>query len=306
MARRPNRLSLDQLRVLDAIGRRGSFAAAAQELCVVTSSVTHTVRNLEEDLGLTLFDRSGRSARFTSEGRRLLEMGRHLLQQAGEFDQAVQLLATGWERSLVLVLDHVIRLDALSPLFTAFFAEAPHTSLDVRREAVAGSWDALLSGRADLVIGAPGDGPPGGGHESVTLGRIRFVFAVAPGHALARAKGVVPEAELARHRAVMVGDTTRHLPRLPRGLLDSRDVLMVPDAAAKLQAILDGICCGFLPERMARPHLKAGRLVALKVEAAPPPGVSTLAWRAGEKGRALTWWIERLTRPKVAAGLLFD
>lgn len=116
MARRQHKLSLDNLRLLDAIERCGSFAAA-QELCVVTSSITHAIRDVEENLGLTLFDRSGRSARFTREGKVLLEHGRQLLQRAAEFDEEVQLLATGWEAALVLAVDQVIRMEALAPLF---------------------------------------------------------------------------------------------------------------------------------------------------------------------------------------------
>lgn len=295
MARRLQKVSLDNLLVLDAIDRRGSFAAAAKELCVVTSSITHAVHGIEENLGLTLFDRSGRNARFTREGRMLLDKGRLLLQRAAEFDQEVRLIATGWEPELVLCVDQIIRIDPVLALCDEFFKEAPQTSLHVRREAVAGSWDALLSGRADLAIGAPGDGPAGGGYESVPLYRTRFVFVVAPQHPLAANKDVISNAEIGGHRSVLVGDTTRSLPRLPRGLLDSRNFLLVPDTGAKLRALLAGTGCGFLPSRMAAPHVRAGRLVSLRVETQPPPSQGCLAWRAGENGRALRWWIKKLT-----------
>src|SRR4029078_10885130 len=65
------RLSLDALAVLDAIDRRGSFAAAALELDHVPSAITYTVRRMEEDLDLLLFDRRGHRAQFTPAGRRL-------------------------------------------------------------------------------------------------------------------------------------------------------------------------------------------------------------------------------------------
>ena len=74
----------------------------------------------------------------------------------------MQLIATGWEPRLVLSVDQVLRMEPLLPLVDAFFKAAPRTSLQLRREAAAGSWDALLSGRADLVIGAPAAGPPAG------------------------------------------------------------------------------------------------------------------------------------------------
>ncbi len=305
MTRHSLKVSLEGLRVLDAIDRRGSFSAAAAELCVVTSSITHVVRNLEAELSLNLFDRSGRRARYTREGRTLLERGRHLLAQAARFDAEVQLIATGWEAQLVLSVDQVLRMAPLIPLFGAFFKAAPQTSLHVRREAAAGSWDALLSGRADLVVGAPAAGPPGGGYESAPLCTLKFVLAVAPQHPLARLEGVIADDELARHRSVIIGDTTRFLPHLQYGLVQNRNCLSVPDTDAKLQAILLGIGCGFLPERLAKQHVRAGRLVLLRVETPHPPSQSTLAWRAGENGRALKWWIEQLTRPRLAQGLFF-
>lgn len=305
MTRRQHKVGLESLHLLDAIERHGSFAAAARELFVVTSAVTHAVRNLEEQLGLTLFDRSGRRARFTSEGRELLARGRPLLEHAARFDADVQLLATGWEASFALCVDQVIRTEPLMRMIDDFARVAPHTTLHLRREAVAGTWDALLAGRADLVAGAPGDGPPGGGYESAPLYTIRFVFAVAPRHPLARIKGVIPAAEIARHRAVLVGDTTRGLPRWPLSLLDSRTALTVPDAQARLQALLLGVGCGFVPARMAAPYVRTGKLVTLKVEQAHPPSASLLAWRAGENGRALRWWIARLTRSGVGARLIY-
>jgi DNA-binding transcriptional LysR family regulator len=305
MARRHNKVSLDNLRMLDAIERHGSFAAAAQELFVVTSSITHAVHALEEQLGLTLFDRSGRRVRFTREGGLLLEQGRHLLAHAATFEAEVQLIATGWETSLVITLDQVITLAPMMPLVAEFFVAAPHTSLHLRREAVAGTWDALLSGRADLIVGAPAGGPTGGGFESAPMFKIDFVFAVVPDHPLARHKGVIPNSEIALHRSVSVGDTTRTLPHLPRGLLDARNILSVPDTMAKLDAILLGVAGGFLPRSLVQPHVRAGRLKILKVETPHPPSQSTLAWRAGENGRALRWWIKKLTEPAVALNLFF-
>ena len=217
----------------------------------------------------------------------------------------MQLIATGWEPRLVLSLDQVLRMEPLMPLVDAFFKAAPGTSLQLRREAAAGSWDALLSGRADLVIGAPDAGPPGGGYETAPLQLIKFVLAVSPRHPLAAREGVVSDSELAQYRAILVGDTTRALPLLQYGLLRNRNILSVPDTDAKLQAILLGIGCGYLPEHLARLHVCAGRLTLLRTETPYPPGQSTLAWRAGENGRALRWWVDQLSRPHMARKLYF-
>ena len=84
------KLSLDSLEVLDAIARKGSFAAAAESLFRVPSAVTYTVRKLEEDLGVSLFNRSGHRAELTEAGTELLREGRHLLVAATELECRVR------------------------------------------------------------------------------------------------------------------------------------------------------------------------------------------------------------------------
>ena len=60
-----------------------------------------------------------------------------------------------------------------------------------------------------------------------------------------------------------------------------------------------------VPARLAAPYVRSGKLVTLRVDADPPPTQSLIAWRAGENGRALRWWIHRLTRPGVASRLIY-
>ena len=87
-------LTLEALRVMDAIDRRGSFAAAADELGRVPSALSYTMQKLEEELDVVLFDRSGHRTKFTNVGRLLLERGRVLLEDADKLTTD----AGAWER----------------------------------------------------------------------------------------------------------------------------------------------------------------------------------------------------------------
>ena len=71
-------ITLDALEVLDAIDRKGSFAAAANELYRVPSAVSYTIQKLEQDLAVTLFRKEGRKSVLTEAGKVLLEQGRTL------------------------------------------------------------------------------------------------------------------------------------------------------------------------------------------------------------------------------------
>src|SRR5438045_4179760 len=110
------RLTLESIQVLDAIARKGSFAAAAAELFRVPSAMTYTVQKLEQDLGIVLFDRSGHRAKLTAAGQELLKEGRHLLRAAVDLECRVKRIATGWEAELNIAYDDILPIARLLPL----------------------------------------------------------------------------------------------------------------------------------------------------------------------------------------------
>src|SRR5215212_11492618 len=146
------KISFDGLQVLDAIDRKGSFAAAADDLHRVPSAITYSVRQLEDGLGVALFDRRGHRAVLTDAGRELLAEGRKLLEAAADLECRVQQVARGWEAELRIVVDTVIGLPKLYGVVEEFYAERTGTRLRLQQEVLAGVWDALAAGRADLAI----------------------------------------------------------------------------------------------------------------------------------------------------------
>jgi DNA-binding transcriptional LysR family regulator len=294
-------LSLEALGVLDAIDRRGSFAAAAEELGRVPSAITYTIRTLEDTLDVLLFDRRGHRAQLTPAGRTLLEDGRRLLAAAADTEARVRRVATGWETELRVAVDVLIPWSRILPLVGAFYADcatrqAAHTQLKLSREVLGGSWDALAEGRADLVIGAPGDPPPGGGYRLRAMAEMTMLFVVAPAHPLADATAPLSEVDIARHRGVVAADTSRRLPPRSMGILTGQDTLTVPDLEAKLAAQVAGLGCGFLPASVAAFDIAAGRLVIKAIDTPARPTRVNAAWKTVPPGNALAWWIDAVTR----------
>jgi DNA-binding transcriptional LysR family regulator len=298
------KLSLDALAVLDAIDRKGSFAAAADELHRVPSAITYTVQKLEQDLDLLLFDRRGHRAILTQAGSELLREGRHLLRAASALESRVKRVATGWETELRIAVSDLVPLPRLFPLFREFYAVECGTRLRLLSEVYGGCWDALNSDRADLVIGAPGDGPAGGGYATRALGSVQWVFAVRPDHPVARLPEPVASAVLLNHRAVSAADSSRQLPPRTSGLLSGQDVFTVPDIRTKRHAQVAGLGVGFLPVHLIGPDLEAGRLVVKEVEEPKPEILFFIAWRAKDAGRALRWFVSRLEDEALRIALL--
>jgi DNA-binding transcriptional LysR family regulator len=151
--------------------------------------------------------------------------------------------------------------------------------------------------------------------QSREIGSVPFVFAVAPQHALAAAAAPIGDAELMRHRAVAVADSAQRLAPLTVNLLAGQDVLTVSSMQIKIDALVRGLACGFVPEPMVREHLAAGRLVGKAVQRGAPRVPLGYAWRvpegtgkAGSRkpplGLALRWWLEQLESPTTRQALL--
>lgn len=288
-------LTLDALAMLDAIDRRGSFARAAEELGRAPSSLTYAVQQIEAELDVLLFDRSGHRARFTPAGRVLLDEGRGLLRAADALAERARQVAGGWESRFTIAIEGVLPLAPLWPVVEAFYAACPTTDVRLRQEVLAGTWDALADGRADLVV-AGGDAPAGGGLRTRPLGTLEFVFCVAPGHPLARVQRALGPADIAAHRAVVIADTARTLPLRSAGWLRQQPRLTVPDLPAKLAAQQAGLGIGSLPRWLAEAEIAAGRLVRCAWVDGNPRETFHLAWRSGEAGRALDWFVQALSR----------
>lgn len=290
------KLSLEAIEIVDAIARQGSFAAAAERLHKVPSTISYAVSRLEEQLGFALFVRNGPRVVLTPAGQEMLKEGRWLLTAAKQLESRMRKVATGFEAELRLVHDSLIPTSGLNEDIRAFEELKCGTRLRIGSETMTGTWELLREGRADLIIAA-GEGPGGGGYKAVPVGSLDFVFCVTATHPLARLGRPLTREDLLEHTAIVVGDGARSSTDRTVGLIDGQHSITVPDMQAKIAAQAAGLGHGFLPRACVRVELEQGVLVELEVAAPRPPETFWLAWRTEAMGEALKWWIKRLERP---------
>ncbi|MGV0960710.1 MAG: LysR family transcriptional regulator [Limnohabitans sp.] len=299
-------LTPEALLMLQTIGQKGSFAAAARALNLVPSALTYRVRQLEDALDVLLFDRSSRQAKPTAAGQELLREASRLLNDMDAVANRVRRVATGWEAVLTVAVDSVVSRTVVMDLCASFLALGATTRLKLRYETLSGTLAALTSGQADLALGAVMEHGLGSDIHHAVLGPIPFVYAVASHHPLAQAPEPLTDELLQQHRAVAVADSVSRGTGLTIGLLGGQDVFTVPDMPSKLEAQLRGLGGGFLPESLARAYIESGLLVAKTVQ---KPRISTghYAWRESKQapaGQALRWWLSQLERPTTRLALL--
>ena len=305
-------LTPESLKMLQTIAQLGSFAAAARDMGLVPSALSYRVRQMEESLDVLLFDRSSRQARLTAAGQELLSEGLRLLKDMDSIAHRIKRVATGWESQFTIVVDTVINHQVVMDLCQRFYESNPPTRLRLREETLSGTLFALTSGQADLAIGVVLQEDLPSGLRFEEIGPVmQCVFAVAPGHALAKDSQPLSDDAIRAHRAVAVADTIPQGNGITIGLLAGQDVFTVPSMTVKLDAQLRGMGAGFLPLPIAQPYLNSGQLVACEVLRPQRSGRMAYAWRdnlsnaQGPVGnKALQWWLSQLSHPYTRQALL--
>jgi DNA-binding transcriptional LysR family regulator len=289
-------ITLEALNVIDAIDREGSFSSAARKLGKVPSALSYTVQKLEQDLCVPLFDRRGHRAELTQAGRHILEDGRLLLRAADELENTAKRIDSGWETRLNICAGDLISVKDLFPVIEEFYQLDFHTHLALSEEIMVGSWDALLSGRVDIIVGASLEGPPGGGYIATQLGNVTYQFVTAPHHPLAVEPEPLGEEIIISHRAVVAADTSRELnPRTAGTVFNGQKMMTVPSLSLKREAYLNGFGVGTLPRYMVEEDIREGRLMTKSIEMALPNPPFFVAIRNKQKGKALQWFYDNLS-----------
>jgi DNA-binding transcriptional LysR family regulator len=170
-------LDLELLRSFVAVADRESFARAADQVHRTQSAVTQQMARLEEQLGVALFRKVGRSKRLTEHGVRLLDYARRLLALN---DEAVESLAAPDLRGPLRIGSIYDATEfLLPPLLARFTLLYPNLQIEVHTDRTAQLMQALKRGEIEIALtGVPqGDADPA--HPSVRLRSSPLVWMAA-------------------------------------------------------------------------------------------------------------------------------
>nr|WP_319534139.1 LysR family transcriptional regulator [uncultured Vibrio sp.] len=287
-------ITLEALHILDAIDRRGSFAAAANELDRAPSSLSYQIQKLEQDLDIIIFDRSGHKAHFTEAGKLILERGRDILKASEKLVNDATVLANGWELDITVAFDGIIPVSNFFPMVDAL-SEVSSTRVRLQEEILAGSWESLNTGRSDLLICPSLDTLPQE-VKSEKIGKMTMLWVAAASHYVhKRSGGDFDEAAREKYRIIAIADTAREQPALSMNIIQKQPRLTVTNFTAKVDALIAGLGIGTLPSQIALPLIDSGELKLIK-GTEPLPMDIILAWRRNTMGEAKSWCIQYLKK----------
>lgn len=256
----------DNLPVFLAVLDHGSFSAAARALGRVPSAVSMAIANLEAELGLVLFDRSGREPRPTDAAQALERQARLLAAQTRQLHAQALALSQGVETRLTLAIAPELLTAPWSRALQGVAAAWPLIEVEVLAAPQADALALLHSGRAQLALVF--ERPSLDGREGFQeIASDTLVLVMAADHPVLREAGPggrLREQHLTGTRQVVVAG------RDP-GAQDSRFEFArhrwrTDNALAALSLITAGFGWGWLPRSLVQPHVAAGRLVEMSFE----------------------------------------
>ncbi|MDV6250172.1 LysR substrate-binding domain-containing protein [Vibrio sp. EA2] len=286
-------ITLEALHILDAIDRRGSFAAAANELDRAPSSLSYQIQKLEQDLDIIIFDRSGHKAHFTEAGKLILERGREILKASEKLVNDATVLANGWELDITVAFDGIIPVSNFFPMVNAL-SEVSSTRVRLQEEILAGGWESLNTGRSDLLICPSLDTLPQE-VKSEKIGKMTMLWVAAANHYVHKRSGDFNEAAREKYRIIAIADTAREQPALSMNIIQKQPRLTVTNFTAKVDALRAGLGIGTLPSQIAQPLIDSGELKLIE-GTEPLPMDVILAWRRNTMGEAKSWCIQYLKK----------
>ncbi len=283
-------MTLDQLRVLDAIERSGSFTAAARDLRRATSALSYSVRTLEDSLGVELFDRSKHRASMTEAGRMILSEARGVLERANALERSATRLREGWEPRLDFVLDGLVPLTPIIRAVQRFTELGAGTRLELNVELFGGVAERFERTEADLMLSLGLEEDPS--LRTVPLPPLEMLLVARTDHPLCVELRRVHREDLERHVELRVRDSSRA--DVPRTGGLSPHAFTFSDVRALREAILGGLGFGWIPRHLVQGALNEKRVaVVLFEEGFRRRFTPRLAHRKGRPpGRAASAFIE--------------
>ncbi len=183
-------MELRHLRYFVAAAETENVSRAALKLHVSQPALSRQLRDLEDELGFKLFDRSARSVRLTEAGRVFLTEARAVLQRADEAVAAARALADGSRGELHVGYAPSPTVRILPPTLRAFQLKMPHVRVKLHDLSTEEMLTGLREGKLQLAFLVRPNRAMLRGLRFEELARDTMCVAVPPGHALARARSV--------------------------------------------------------------------------------------------------------------------
>ncbi|CAI3945355.1 LysR family transcriptional regulator [Commensalibacter communis] len=145
-------LEIIHLEIIQELDKQKSLTKAAETLCLSQSALSHTIKKLEQQLGVALWVRDGRYLRLTQAGLYLLSLSSRILPQLNHAEMMIQQYAEGKAGNLRIGLECYPCYQWLLKVVSPYLEAWPNIDIDVKQKFKFGGLDALENYEIDLLV----------------------------------------------------------------------------------------------------------------------------------------------------------
>ncbi len=255
----------EQVPLFLAVLDTGSFSAAARKLGRVPSAISMAMGHLEAELGLQLFDRTGREPQPTAAARALEPQARLLAQQLQQLNQQALALHAGLEKRLTLAIAPELLATAWAEHLQPVVEQFPALVVEVLVAPQADALELLHAARAQLALVF--ERPSFDAREDFQeQGAETLVAVMSTRHPLwtqlqAQGGTHIEMAQLAASRQILVASRDPTL--TDTRFVFSHHLWRADSHGAARSLIAAGLCWGWLPHSFVEPHIHSGELLQI-------------------------------------------
>lgn len=140
------------LQIIREVEQQGTLTAAASQLCLTQSALSHTMRKLELALGADIWLREGRRLQLTQAGNYLLELANRVLPQLNHAEERLKQYAKGERGTLSIGMECHPCYEWLLTVVSPYLQRWPDVDLDVKQKFQFGGIGALFAHEIDLLV----------------------------------------------------------------------------------------------------------------------------------------------------------
>jgi len=255
-------ITLQQMLTLDAMISQGSIQAAARHLNKTHPSVITSLKNLEDELGFALFDRTGYRSVLTDQGKSFHKSVKRILDDVHKLDAQAAYLKRNEEAELNVVIGDITPLPKAMQVLRQFARENPNTRLNLFFGNLLGPNELLLDGKADLIIHHIDKSDPR--YEYREFCKVKIMPVAAPGFFNLPLSKSLRYEELRDYTQCLIRDTATHTVKANRFVIENAPHITVGDQYTKKEVILQGMGWGHMPLFLIEKEFKQGDLVSIE------------------------------------------
>lgn len=256
-------MTLDQLLMLTTVIDLGNVQAASQKLNKTQPAISKGLKQLENQLQISILDRSEYRLKLTPQGKQIYSHAKRILAEADILHQVTNHMVQGNESELHIAFDGVFDMSILTPIFAQIQQIYPQTHIIMRQEFLSGAYDALFNNQTDIVF-SPKIDELTNHHsiDSIFINSQNLVNVASPKF-IKRHPNLVSVSQIKNEYLIIVQDSGKRTKDLEFGVLDGQRKWYVNNFVTKKQLIVDDLGWGKLPEYLIQTELQNGKLITI-------------------------------------------